>query len=422
MSAIDVNEGLTPEQIQLREQSHRFAAEVLRPAALALDDLSPEAVIAPESRLWDVFRETYKSGLHLRAFPENLGGAGLSPIDAWVVGEEFGWGNSGLSVSIGVTSMPFRFAALTGNPELMREVVMPYVEDREGRYIGCWCATEPAHGSDLIMYSGERARPEIHLECSARLEGDEWVIQGQKAAWVSNGTIATHTLAFLSVDPSRGMGGMGVAVIPLDLPGVTKGAPLNKLGQRALNQGEIFFDDVRIPRHYMLLDPSMAAAGAGGGMDGILAAANAGMSSNFSGVARAAVEEALTYAEQRIQGGVPLAEHQLVQRQLFEMFTRLEAARSLSRLANRRLMTGKPTIHYSIAAKVLCTQTAFELASQAIQIFGGMGLAKGTLVEMLLRDARASMIEDGANDVLALAGFRALRTEHGGPAGSPGAS
>jgi alkylation response protein AidB-like acyl-CoA dehydrogenase len=304
----------------------------------------------------------------------------------------------------------------------MREVVMPYVEDREGRYIGCWCATEPAHGSDLIMYSGERARPEIHLECSARLEGDEWVIQGQKAAWVSNGTIATHTLAFLSVDPSRGMGGMGVAVIPLDLPGVTKGAPLNKLGQRALNQGEIFFDDVRIPRHYMLLDPSMAAAGAGGGMDGILAAANAGMSSNFSGVARAAVEEALTYAEQRIQGGVPLAEHQLVQRQLFEMFTRLEAARSLSRLANRRLMSGKPTIHYSIAAKVLCTQTAFELASQAIQIFGGMGLAKGTLVEMLLRDARASMIEDGANDVLALAGFRALRTEHGGPAGSPGAS
>jgi alkylation response protein AidB-like acyl-CoA dehydrogenase len=422
MSAIDVNEGLSPEQVQLREQAHRFAAEVLRPAALELDDLSPDEVIAPGSRLWDVFRETYKAGLHLRAFPENLGGAGLTPVDAWVVGEEFGWGNSGLSISIGVTSMPFRFAALVGNPDLMRDVVMPYVEDREGRYIGCWCATEPSHGSDLIMYAGERARADIHLDCSARLEGDEWVISGQKAAWVSNGTIATHTLAFLSVDPSRGMSGMGVAVIPLDLPGVTKGAPLNKLGQRALNQGEIFFDDVRIPRHYMLLDPSMTAAGAGGGMDGILAAANAGMSSTFSGVARAAVEEALSYAEERVQGGVPIAEHQLVQRQLFEMFTRLEAARSLSRLANRRLMSGKPTIHYSIAAKVLCTQTAFELASQAIQIFGGMGLAKGTLVEMLLRDARASMIEDGANDVLALAGFRALRTEHGGPAGSPGAS
>ena len=100
-----------------------------------------------------------------------------------------------------------------------------------------------------------------------------------------------------------------------------------------------------------------------------------------------------------------------MQRRLFDMFAKLEAARSLSRLANRRLLTGKPTLHYSIAAKVFCTQTAFELASEAVQIFGGMGLAKGILVEMLLRDARASLIEDGANDVLALSGFRALLRE-----------
>ena len=77
---------------------------------------------------------------------------------------------------------------------------------------------------------------------------------------MSNGTIATHTLAFVSVDPSRGMSGMGVCIIPLDVPGVSKGAPLNKLGQRALNQGEIFFDGVRIPRYYMLIDPTAANA------------------------------------------------------------------------------------------------------------------------------------------------------------------
>jgi alkylation response protein AidB-like acyl-CoA dehydrogenase len=93
------------------------------------------------------------------------------------------------------------------------------------------------------------------------------------------------------------------------------------------------------------------------------------------------------------------------------MFTKLEAARSLSKLANRRLASGQPTLHYSIAAKVFCTDTAFEIASNAVQVFGGIGLVKGTLVEMLLRDARASLIEDGANDVLALAGFRALQRE-----------
>jgi alkylation response protein AidB-like acyl-CoA dehydrogenase len=238
----------------------------------------------------------------------------------------------------------------------------------------------------------------------ARRDGDEWVISGQKSAWVSNGTIATHTLAFVCVEPQKGMAGTGVAVIPLDLPGVSRGKPLNKLGQRALNQGEIFFDNVRIPSYYMLTDPSRP----GGPTDAILAAANAGMSATFCGVARAAFQEAFAYAHQRVQGGAPIATHQLVQRKLFEMFTRVESARALSRVANKRLLTGQPTMHYSVAAKIYCTQAALDNANDAIQVFGGMGLAKGVVVEMLYRDARASLIEDGANDVLALAAFRSL--------------
>ena len=404
MNAVDLTFELTPDQERLRQDMHRFAADVMRPTAMELDAMTPEEVIAPASPLRQVFRTAYGAGYHLRGFPPELGGAGLSPMDAWVVGDELGWGNAGLSISLGVTSMPFRFAAMTGNPDLMRDVVMPFVEDTEGKYIGCWCATEPQHGSDAILFTGDEARADIHFECMARRDGDDWVINGQKSAWVSNGTIATHTLAFLCVDPSRGMGGTGVAVIPLDLPGVSRGKPLNKLGQRALNQGEIFFDNVRIPRHYMLTEPGTFGAPT----DAILASANAGMSTTFCGVARAAFEEALTYAQQRVQGGIAIAQHQLVQRKLFDMFTKLESARALSRLANRRLLSGRPTTHYSIAAKIQCTQTALELASDAIQIFGGMGLAKGVLVEMLYRDARASLIEDGANDVLALAGAKLL--------------
>lgn len=404
MPAIDLNFELTPDQIRLREETHRFAAEVMRPAAMELDAVAPNEVIAANSPLRRVFAQAYKLGYHLRAFPPELGGPGFAPMDAWVVGEEMGWGNAGLSISLGVTSMPFRFAAMTGNPDLMRDLVQPYLDDTEGKYVGCWCATEPQHGSDAILYSGDDARPDIHFECVARRVGDEWEISGQKSAWVSNGTMATHTLAFLCVEPSKGMAGTGVAVIPLNLPGVSRGKPLNKLGQRALNQGEIFFDQVRIPRHYMLVEPE----GFGSGTDAILASANAGMSTTFCGVARAAFEEALRYAQQRVQGGVPITHHQLVQRRLFEMFTKVESARALSRLANKRLASGQPTTHYSIAAKTYCTQTALDVASDAIQTFGGLGLAKGMLVEMLYRDARASLIEDGANDVLALAGFRFL--------------
>lgn len=401
MAYADDTSDLTPDQVLLKQEAHRFAVEVLRPTAAALDDLRPDEVIAAGSPLWDAFRKSYKTGHHLRSFPPHLGGAGLGALESHLIGEEFGWGNSGLSISLSVTAMPFRFAAMNGNPDLMREIVMPFVEDTEGKYVGCWGATEPNHGSDLIMGGSD---PKVHLECTARRDGDEWVIDGQKSSWVSNGTIATHTLAFLNVQPERGMMGTGIAVIPLNLPGVTKGPPLNKLGQRPLNQGEIFFDSVRIPAHYMLVEPPHAMAG----IEAILAGANAGMSTTFSGVARAAFEEALSYTQSRIQGGVPLSQHQLVQKRLFDMFMRVQASRALSRKANLRLATGQQTAHYSMAAKVFATRTAFDVASDASELFGGMGMVKGVLVESLMRDARASLIEDGANDTLSIAAARLL--------------
>jgi alkylation response protein AidB-like acyl-CoA dehydrogenase len=401
MAYADDTSDLTPDQVLLKQEAHRFAVEVLRPTAAALDDLRPDEVIAAGSPLWDAFRKSYKTGHHLRSFPPHLGGAGLGALESHLIGEEFGWGNSGLSISLSVTAMPFRFAAMNGNPDLMREIVMPFVEDTEGKYVGCWGATEPNHGSDLIMGGSD---PKVHLECTARRDGDEWVIDGQKSSWVSNGTIATHTLAFLNVQPERGMMGTGIAVIPLNLPGVTKGPPLNKLGQRPLNQGEIFFDSVRIPAHYMLVEPPHAMAG----IEAILAGANAGMSTTFSGVARAAFEEALAYTQSRIQGGAPLSQHQLVQKRLFDMFMRVQASRALSRKANLRLATGQQTAHYSMAAKVFATRTAFDVASDASELFGGMGMVKGVLVESLMRDARASLIEDGANDTLSIAAARLL--------------
>jgi alkylation response protein AidB-like acyl-CoA dehydrogenase len=237
------------------------------------------------------------------------------------------------------------------------------------------------------------------------MDGDEWVIEGQKAAWVSNGTIATHCLVYPTIDPSMGMAGGGICIVPLDLPGVRKGRPLNKLGQRALNQGEIFFDGVRVPKSYMLVEQDSYEAL----LDITLSTANAAMGAMFVGVARAAYEEALTYTKQRIQGGKPLFEHQLIKHKLFNMFTKIEAARALSRAAMiYNYNNSPPNIEYSIASKVFCTQTAFEVTSDAIQLFGGNGLSREYPVEKFFRDARASMIEDGANDTLMLTGAHHL--------------
>jgi len=296
----------------------------------------------------------------------------------------------------------------TGDAELIREFVVPFAKDQEARYIGCWAVTEPNHGSDSLLFSTEHFRdPNIALETTARLDGDEWVLNGQKSAWVSNGTIATHALMNVSIDASRGMAGGGFCIIPLDRPGVSRGKPLDKMGQRALNQGQIFLEDVRIPRKYMLVGPERCTQA----VDGLLTGANAGMGTIFAAVARAAFEEALAYAKQRVQGGRPIAEHQLVQGQLFKMFMKVQAATALSRAASAYNRGGPPAAQMSMASKVFCTQASYEVASDAVQIHGGLGLCKELLVEKLLRDARASMIEDGNNEVLGLAAARRLIDE-----------
>ena len=242
--------------------------------------------------------------------------------------------------------------------------------------------------------------PSLKANCVARKDGDEYVIKGQKAAWVSNGTIADIAVLFCTLDQSQGFKGGAVFLVPLDLPGVERPRPLDKLGQRTLNQGELYFDDVRIPESYMALGPDLYAIG----LETMLAHANAGMGQIFVGIARAAYEHAVAYAKERVQGGVPIFEHQSVKSRLFKMFTKVEAARALARRVAIYNAGGMPQIAHCIASKTLCTNTAFEVASDALQIFGGNGLSREYPIEKLLRDARASLIEDGCNEELSIVG------------------
>jgi alkylation response protein AidB-like acyl-CoA dehydrogenase len=313
-----------------------------------------------------------------------------------------GQASVGLTISLGVSTLPFVFASLSPEPE-MQKLVKDYCADEKAEIIGCWAITEPDHGSDwLVDPNTEDTQPKVVPSVRAVLDGNEYVVNGQKSAWVSNGTIATHAALFVTIDPSQGLRGSGIVIAPLDLPGVTRGKPLEKMGQRDLNQGEIFFEDVRIPKSHMICaEPDLYVAIS----DRNLAGANASMGSLFTGVAQAAYDEAEAYARVRIQGGKPIIEHQNIKLKLFNMFTQLEAARSLSRRAYRyNRLAETPALHYSIASKNFCTETAFKVASEAIQVFGGVGLTKEYPIEKIFRDARAGMIEDGVNETLALGG------------------
>ncbi len=401
MRVPDIEVGLTEFERAVCSSVHKFAEDVLRPAGRELDRLAdPGDVIAAGSPLWSVFDRYRELGI---ADLDELGDD-IDPVARarlrCLVSEEMGWGDAGLAISLGVAGFPRMFARMSGRPALIERFASTDHHD-----IGCWAVTEPDHGSDTLAVT-ERAfaDPELKANCVARRDGGEWVISGQKAAWVSNGTIATVAALFCTIDPSEGFKGGGVCLVPLDLPGVSRGKPLDKLGQRALNQGEIYFDDVRIPSDYMVVGKESYAAI----VEMVLTMANASMGAIFVGTAQAAFEFALEYAKERVQGGVPIFLHQGVKSRLFRLFTEVEAARSLARRVFVHNFSQAPLLHYSIASKVFCTNTSFTVASAALQIFGGNGLAREYPIEKLLRDARASMIEDGCNEVLSLVGAAKL--------------
>jgi len=403
----ELNVDLTDEHIALRDAARKFLEEVWRPASIALDRLSdPQEVIGKNSILWDVFRKTQKLGYHKMVLSKAVGGLELDVLSLALISEEMGWGAPDLAVSLAVSVTPFAYAQLSPDPEV-RDLTRKFCEDTDAGMIGCWAITEPDHGSDWILMDSEQGKdPRIVPRVRAVADGDHYVLNGQKSSWVSNGTIATHAAVWVSVDPSKGMEGGGIAVVPLDLPGVSRGKPLNKIGQRALNQGEIFFDNVRISQNMMIAREPLGFKFMSHAQ---LALANGLMGLCFAGTAQAGLEEAMRYAKTRVQGGQPICRHQAVKAKLFDMFVSVEAARSLARrtaVYNGGLLKKLqlPAVHYAMAAKILSTETAFRVASEAIQIHGGYGLCKDSYVEKIFRDARAAMIEDGTNEVLALGG------------------
>jgi alkylation response protein AidB-like acyl-CoA dehydrogenase len=394
MALIDIDTGLTEEDLAIRDTCHKFAEEVLRPAGKALDRLEdPTRVIARDSILWDVF--TQHRALGLGSFFTNTT---MDPVAKarmmCIVNEEMSWGDVGLAITLGLSQFHHPWIEQSGNAELRARFCSP---DRPA--IGCWAITEPDHGSDSLSFTEPSFRdPNVRANCIARKDGDDFVINGQKAAWVSNGTIADIAVLFCTLDPSQGFHGGAVILVPLDLPGVYRPKPLDKIGQRALNQGEIYFNDVRVPTSYLSVGPDVYAMA----LETMLCLGNAGMSQLFIGVARAALEHAVDYAKERVQGGAPIFEHQNVKARLFKMFMKVEAARALARQTALYLAVNPPSIQHAVAAKVLATNTAFEVASDAVQIFGGNGLSREYPIEKIFRDARASQVEDGCNELLGL--------------------
>lgn len=389
---------MTEEEKLIQQMAHRFAKEVMRPIGAQLDKMTPEEVIAEGSPLYTYLQQVVDSGLlDLSAIAEmtNEQKSRMIPI----IFEEFGWGDSGLAILTIASSFPSFVALMTGNAEL--------IEKFAGK-LGCWVATQPDRGSDCADLDTQCIHPNTqHAKGNliAYIDGDDVVINGQSSAWVSGAPIAQNAYIFCGCDFGDGIynnkGGLNciAALVPLDLPGVSKGNSLDKLGQRALPQGEIYFDEVRIPKKYIVAQKEEAEKA----FFGTLTFANMEMGFTFTGVARAAYEHAIEYVHERNQGGTEIINHQSVQQRVFNIFQKTETARAMAhRAASYNYGENGPHVLASITSKTFVTQSAYDAVGEALSLFGGNGLTREYPLEKLLRDARASLIEDGENNLLSL--------------------
>jgi acyl-CoA dehydrogenase len=419
MSYLGANvKSLSPEDSDLVKSVREVAKNVMRPVSMELDGMTPEEVIAPDSPFWKFMKTAYELGWHKMAFPDKvgnvkLGGLDLSPFQQYLVMEEMGWGSYGLALaaSQGLPAVtPLIFCP--DDEEMLREFTVPYCECTDGKVIGIWGITEPDCGSDVVCPGMPIFRdPYLKPQCSARMEGDEWVINGQKSAWVASGTIGTHCILCCNVDPSRGQAGCAMFLFKLDKPGITRGAPLDKIGLRDLNQGEVFFDNLRIPKKYMIVGPDKYEEV----IENWLSMTTTAVATWSVGLARAAFEEALDYARKRKQGGKAIIEHSFIRAKLFNMYAKVEAARQLIMEAfifNRT--SPEPRLEYGYTAKVYGAQVALEVAADAVQIWGAAGITKEYLVGKLFRDARLCSICDGSSDTFSVVGGYLLNKRYPG--------
>jgi len=409
MDYLEYDLSVSDEHREIREAAHKFAAEVMRPAQIQLDRMSAQEVVAPASPLFRVLRQASELGYTRMTGPTELGGLGLSPLGSYLVLEELAWGSLGLTGACFLSSTPADVALLTGRPEAIEAFAIPYYRSQDASIRGCWAVTEPDHGSDTLGVMRPELTVKLPGQVIARRDGSDWVLRGQKSAWVSNGPIATHAMLNVHLEPKQGMDRGGVCLLALDLPGVSHGPALEKHGMRSLPQGELFFDDVRVPGWSMVVEADAFPAY----MENHLSAFNAGVGVLATGLARAAYDAALAYTRERVQGGRPIFEHQSVRARLFRMFQLVQASRTLSRGVWTYNMTqiaagGRARLEHSIASKVFCTQAAHEVATLAVQLHGGNGMTREYPVEMLLRDATAMTIADGENAFLSQIGASLL--------------
>lgn len=365
---------------EIVETVRRFVAREVIPVASAMEhaDEYPETIVDQMKDL----------GLFGVTIPEEHGGLGLDLVTYASVVEELAYGWMSLSGVVNTHTMVASLLVAHGSEE-QRARWLPRLAAGEIR--GALSLSEPDAGSDTR-----------NISCRAELDGDEYIVTGTKT-WVTNGMRAG--LLALAVRTPEGVTCLIVEKEPGPVyGGITVSRNIGKLGYKGIETVEMAYDGHRVPAAARLGDP-------GRGLGYILSALEVGrinIAARAVGVARAAFDASLRYAQDRRTFGKPIAEHQAIQIKLADMATKLEAARLLTRNAAELRQAGERVDVEAGMAKLFASETAFELATEALRIHGGVGYTTELPVERYYRDAPLMLIGEGTNEIQRLVIARGL--------------
>jgi len=382
MSASPTSAGPTDEDVRLEiiETVRRFVANEVIPVASAFEreDRFPAQIV----------QQMREMGLFGVTIPTSYGGLGLDLLTYIGVIEELAYGWMSLTGIINTHTMCATLIMAHGTEE-QKQRWLPAMATGERR--GALSLSEPDAGSDTR-----------NISCRAQRDGDEYVIDGTKA-WVTNGERAS--LVALAARTEEGISAFIVEKEPgSTYQGISVSRHVGKLGYKGVETVEMAYVDHHIPAANLIGD-------AGRGLPQILGVLEVGrinIASRAVGVARAAFDAALAYAQQRQTFGKPIAEHQAIQLKLADMATRLQAARLLTRDAAERKAAGLRCDVEAGMAKLFASETALELATESMRIHGGMGYTTEMPVERYYRDAPLMVIGEGTNEIQRLVIARGL--------------
>ncbi|MGN6104379.1 MAG: acyl-CoA dehydrogenase [Kofleriaceae bacterium] len=373
----------TEEQLAVQSTAREFAQNEVLPKAAEID--------REHRHPTELVKRMAELGFLGIAVPETYGGSGLDHVSYVLAMEEISraCASTGVIMSVNnslVCDPIYRF----GTEAQKQRWLTPLAS---GQLLGCFALSEPEAGSDAAAQ-----------KTTAVLDGNEWVINGTKN-WITNGPVADVCVLFTMNDKAAGHKGITAFILPMKHPGVRVGTPDDKLGIRGSKSSQIFLDDVRLSPDHLLGEVGRGFGVAMSTLDG----GRIGIAAQALGIARASLDDALAYAQQRRTFGKPILQHQAIQFKLADMATEIDAARLLTLraawLKDHKLPYGKE----ASMAKLYASDVANRAAREAIQIFGGNGYVTEYPVERHFRDAKITEIYEGTSEIqrLVIAGYLA---------------